>query len=585
MLNSTFYPTPKRLIDKMIEKIKKAPDNVLEPSAGKGDIIERLNDCGKFGYYRRLNVAAIEKDPDLRATLRGKQIKVLDSDFLTYSGPDKFDLIIANPPFDDGDKHLLKAIDIMYRGEIVFLLNAETIRNPCTNTRKLLVKRLQELNADIEFIKNGFANADAERKTDVEVALIYINIERQVEDDLFAGADNKAAGAEEYTIEEEYPLSTGRKVEELVAEYNEVVRIGTETIVNYYRNYKKVGKYIGLNREADSYTPSGDLTAKMQSQLNDMLIAVRKDFWRRCLDLREVYSRMTVAKQAEFESALNYRCDMDFTENNIRSFVLNLIGSYEQTLTEAVLDIFDKFTIRHSFNSDNKYEKNIHYFNGWKTNNAFKVGKKVIIPIYAGYGSPFIDDFNGKWKLDYDAARQLRDIDVVMNYFDGINLYNSIVDALQNNFALGISSNIKSTYFTITVYKKGTIHLTFNDEDILRRFNVAACKGKGWLPCDYSERPFDELSLEEKAVAESFEGRTSYTKHLRQPIFARGTSLPQLAEVTTATEAAAPAEAPTAEEAPADASEELADNFSQAFLKTADHTQLSIFPTAAGSCG
>ena len=69
----------------------------------------------------------------------------------------------------------MKAISLIkYSGQIVCLLNAETIRNPYTNTRKELVKKLEELNAKIEYLEESFAQA--ERKTMVEVALIYIDI-------------------------------------------------------------------------------------------------------------------------------------------------------------------------------------------------------------------------------------------------------------------------------------------------------------------------------------------------------------------------------------------------------------------------
>ena len=511
--NKTFYPTPEYLVSRMISKINEElhPDNILEPSAGKGDILEALN----HHEHRRINLYAIEKSPDLRATLMGKNYKVIDSDFLTFAGPDKFDLIIANPPFDNGDKHLLKAIDILYSGQIIFLLNAETLKNPYTNTRKVLVRKLEELDADIEYIEGAFK--DAERPTGVEVALISIIIERKVEDDLFTGCDDTAE-TPEHTLEETYEVSTKKKIPEVVAEYNQVVKIGTETIVNYYRNYKKVGKYIGLNDKAGAYS-HGTLTTIMQEQLNKLLTSVREDFWKRTLDLPEVKNRMTKKKRDEFYTTINKQSNMDFTENNIRTFVLNLIKTYEQTLTEAVLEVFDLFTVRHSWDENNKREKNIHYFNGWKTNNAFKVGKKVIIPIYASYGNPFLG-YSGQWKLDYAAERKLADIDVVMNYFNGLSVYDSISNALERNFANGISSSIRSTYFTITAYKKGTIHLTFNDEGTLRRFNVAACKGKGWLPENYGASVYDELPTEEKDVVSSFEGKQSYNKYLNQPLFA-----------------------------------------------------------------
>jgi hypothetical protein len=517
--NKTFYPTPKKMIERMAKLINGTPKKILEPSAGKGDLVEGIQEASVYhkGHYcgqkfRHVDFSAIEVNKDLRATLRGKRIKVIDTDFLTYSGPDKYDLIIANPPFDDGDKHLLKAINIMYRGQIIFLLNAETLRNPHTNTRKELVGKLKELKANVKYYKGAFKNA--ERPTGVEVALIDITIERNIEDDLFDGADDTAHKARP-RIENNHEIVTGKAVEDLVVEYNEIITIGTETIISYYRNYRKVCKYIGLNKEADRHDHSGkDMTEKMQNQLNDMITAVRVDFWRRTLDLKEVTARLTSKKQDEFEHALKERADMDFTENNIRAFILNIIGSYEKTIMDSVLEIFDRFTIKHCYR-DTVHEKNIHYFNGWKTNDAFKVNKKVIMPIYGSFGGAF-RNWSGGWDLDYKAAQELRDIDLVANYFDGMDGYLSMTDAIKAAFAKGQSRKIRSTYFTIHCYQKGTIHLTFNDMDILRRFNVTACKGKGWLPEDYAAKSYKELSCEERETVDTFEGKASYAKNINR---------------------------------------------------------------------
>jgi len=95
------YPTPKRLIRKMLDKVQKGSFvNVLDPSAGRGGIIEFLKERSRYSHSRNFsNISAIEIDEEFQATLRGKGIKVIDSNFLTYAGPDKFDLIIANPPF------------------------------------------------------------------------------------------------------------------------------------------------------------------------------------------------------------------------------------------------------------------------------------------------------------------------------------------------------------------------------------------------------------------------------------------------------------------------------------------------------
>lgn len=514
--NKSFYPTPESLISKMASKIKGSPVKILEPNAGKGDIVEYLSKNVYEFKFDKTKLCVIEKDENLAHILRGKGYPVIDDDFLSFSGPDKFDLIIANPPFEDGDKHLLKAFDIMYSGQIIFLLNAETIRNPCSNIRKDLVRKLNEHNAEVEFLANAFV--DAERKTKVEVALVNVIIKRNVEEDLFKDATDQTV---DHIIDttEKHEVSTGKTIYELVSEYNELVRIATETITGYYRNHKKVSPYLVLvnaNKSDISGFKHHDMTKEMQNLLNETLVNIRTSFWRKTINIKEVDSRMTEKKRSEFEHALNARSYMDFTERNIRSFIISIINSYDETLMDAVLDLFDTITIESSY-TGKLYEKNIHYYNGWKTNKAYKVGKKFIIPIFVRYSSAFYS--YGKYTLAFEAARILNDIDKVMNYFDGRKEYLSISSALEAAFKHNISSGIVSTYFTATVHKKGTIHLTFNDENILRRFNVAACRGKKWLPDNYGTKEYNNLTEEEKTVVNGFEGRKVYDQNLNAKIF------------------------------------------------------------------
>jgi phospholipid N-methyltransferase len=96
--DKNFYPTPSELITKMCFKVKnKNPLAILEPSAGKGDIVKHLEHSHIFGYGKK-TIKAIELNDDLFATLKGKDISVIDRDFLNYNGGDIFDLIIMLAP-------------------------------------------------------------------------------------------------------------------------------------------------------------------------------------------------------------------------------------------------------------------------------------------------------------------------------------------------------------------------------------------------------------------------------------------------------------------------------------------------------
>jgi phospholipid N-methyltransferase len=100
MFSSEFYPTPKPVIEKMLEPYASrygyalSGKTILEPSAGKGDILDFISDSG----VRKNKLYACEINQDLQFILQEKSYKVINTDFLTYQGDYHFDLIIGNPP-------------------------------------------------------------------------------------------------------------------------------------------------------------------------------------------------------------------------------------------------------------------------------------------------------------------------------------------------------------------------------------------------------------------------------------------------------------------------------------------------------
>ena len=499
--NPDLFPTPEHLIRRMLAKVdfrNQKIKNILEPSAGLGHIIDFINrDINRHNSY---NISAIEIDNKCRNQLLLKNINVIDSDFLAYNGLEQFDLIIANFPFSDGDKHLHKALDVLFSGQIVCLLNAETIKNPYSNSRKDLVQKLNKLDAKIEYIENAFLNAD--RKTSVETALIYIEKYQNVETEIF---NNMSQSEDEFEdLKESNAIATKDNISNIVIRYNQDKECITNQIMDFYKNYKKVSKYLTLavvgediQRHSSSVKEeTKDLTEIMKSKLNYFATKLKRDYWLEAMNLNEVKSRLTSKKRTELVSKLNQYANMDFTENNIKIFIDNLIADYPKMIDEAIDDMFDKFTyyaFRDGRNVNNEYSKNIHLFSGWKTNTAYKVNKKIILPFSAEYGNRLYSD-----KIDY-----LNDIDMVFNYFDDKGLENNLLEYTEpNGYKQNISTtntaeivqgylyqgktkNIPTRYFNITFYLKGTMHLVFNDLDILRRFNIFVGKKRNYLPSDY----------------------------------------------------------------------------------------------------
>lgn len=101
-----FYPTPKKIVDKVIE-LAEIKDNldILEPSAGKGDLIKNISNC---------RIVAIEKNQVLSSILKAqnKYSTVLNMGFEEYKYG-VFDRVIMNPPFSQrlDAKHITKAFN------------------------------------------------------------------------------------------------------------------------------------------------------------------------------------------------------------------------------------------------------------------------------------------------------------------------------------------------------------------------------------------------------------------------------------------------------------------------------------------
>ena len=113
---------------------------------------------------------------------------------------------------------------------------------------------------------------------------------------------------------------------------------------------------------------------------------------------------------------------------------------------------------------------------------------------------------------------KLSDIEKCFNYLDG-GLTDGVeaLEILRNAQEKKQSKDIKFKYFNVTFYKKGTCHITFINEDILKKFNIFGSQSKGWLPPCYGKKNYNDMTQEEKRVIDSFEGERNYQKVINNP--------------------------------------------------------------------
>lgn len=508
MLNKNFYPTPQSLIQKMCDGIDwNQIKTILEPSAGKADILDYIKKlCSSYPYYNKnIDFDCIEIEEDLQHILEAKEYKVIFNDFLKFHTYKKYDLIIMNPPFDNGEKHLLKALELS--SNIVCLLNAETIKNPYSNPRKDLIRKLKELNASIEYIENGFSNA--ERKTDVEVALIKIvNNKEDNYNSLLIDFLEKAKKVEKDQEETESinSIMSGDFVHQVIEQYNFEMQLGIKLI----NEYKKALPYLQNLIDEKYSSPllqlqiyNGD---SYKLDVNDFVEKLRYKYWRQLFKNDNFTKRMPSNLLSEYESTLNELKNYEFNIYNINMLIKKIDIQLAKSIEEKIMDLFDELS--HKFSWYDETSKNIHYYNGWKTNSAYKINKKVIIPLN-GYSKYQNNKLDYKWSV----CSKLGDITKVFDFLDcgrtnDVNI-DQVLKLAENHY---ISKEIELKYFYVTFYKKGTCHLTFKDDELLNKFNIFGSQRKGWLPPSYGKASYEEMNSEEKQVVDEFQGREEYQK-------------------------------------------------------------------------
>lgn len=525
--NADFYPTPDALAARMVDMIDtKRVHFVLEPSAGKGDLVDKLKSKMRYDGYSNITgnhgsdveIDCIEQDGNLQNLLKGAGKRLIFDDFLKFETLKKYDLILMNPPFSEGDKHLLKALEMMKNGgQVVCLLNAETLKNPYTNIRKVLNQKLAQLGAEIKYLDGAFTQA--ERVTNVEVALIYVDIPAREPVSLILESLEKASemGIADFTADKE--ITFYELLKRMVYQFNLEAKAGIKLINEYCRlqpylmnrldtSKDKYAKPIFEIRFDDKDWYSG----RAANMVNQYLKKLRYKYWYALGDNPNFRAQLTSNLANIYYQKLLELSDYDFNLHNIEQVNKELQSRMTAAVEDTILALFDELSDKYSWYPE--CTKNIHYYNGWRTNIAHMINKKVIIPMQT------TDSWDNEIDVTkYSTVRKINDIEKVMDYLnDGrVAPYISIDRVLQTAKYDGQTRNIESKYFTLTFYKKGTVHLTFKNAELLKKFNIFGSQKKAWLPPCYGKKHYDEMTPEEKQVINEFEGSAlEYEKTLAE---------------------------------------------------------------------
>ena len=514
-----FYPTPLDLATRVWGKLKnKHPDRVLEPSAGKGHLLKGMYDR-RYGYGSQsyAHVDCCEIDFRHHADRRELGVQIVGHDFLAMESGACYSAIIGNPPFHNGEKHVLKAWDLLWDGEVVMILNAETVRNPLSVDRQRLVKLIEDY-GDVEFVEGAFEVEDAERKTPVDVAIVHLvkkadvgsfvtmDLLRSMQRDSTSGDDLSSGYAEARQL-----ALPANEIDNRVLIFNAAVTSARSAIFAQ----AQASAYAGMLGDSMGARSAGRSDRQIAPKVESIRAALDEAYgdlkdraWASVVRSADVTSRLSSAAQKRVEAEFKLIAQLEFTVANIYSFLIGICEQQGNIQIDMLCDTFDRITRYHSDNTA--------YYRGWRSNDKHyrSIGRRIR---YTRFIIPGFSTDSWHRSPPWEMQGLLGDFDKGFALLSGDTAPAvSLVSACNSCWAeLKRGERVEATYFDIRYYPgTGTIHFFPRDKKLIDRLNRVVGRHRGWLPAEH-------LKLESGGFWEQYDKAEKLDKEIRKAVAKR----------------------------------------------------------------
>ena len=210
--------------------------------------------------------------------------------------------------------------------------------------------------------------------------------------------------------------------------------------------------------------------------MNEELDGLRRGYWSLILDtddFRELLTNEAVQKLNRQIEAAN---EMEINLANIRMLLTALGANQRDILTESVVSIFKKITRYHM----NEYSTNIHYYDGWKTNDAYRINHKIIIPIKHAFDRWDFGTRVGSDEVSYDYVCS----DVKNWIGDIIKAFKLIDSMVSDEFEAISDKEFENDTLRFRMFLNGNIHVWFKDVRLLEKLNYLCGQYFAWIPSE-----------------------------------------------------------------------------------------------------
>jgi len=398
LFNDEFFPTPVPLVHTMIQGIDFSDKYILEPSAGKGDILDVIKRKFREGYYRTPNYRVIEIEPELCAILASKGYTVVANDFLSYVPSLSYNYIIGNPPFAEAEEHLFKAWEILTDGELIFVMPKSSLDGK-TAKEQLLLRMIEDYGS-YEDVGQPFRNA--ERPTDVECVVVRLT--------KHSGGVKMGFDVHNDRVDPEFKEDDRGSEVAVTGFVNDLLSHFDAAVANYAayseartrieRYIEPIREFYDGNKTWNVMKESDELT-KPNERYNRFVDLAQQAAWVKILDNPQFQSMLTKQARTAMAEFRQRQRHVDFNPANIRAMFAEIYLQKDALLDAAIQDAFNNMTKYHEYNR-------VHV-EGWKSNEAYMATRRLVMPNYVRYGGGY-----SGFSINYSYRDELNDIDRAM---------------------------------------------------------------------------------------------------------------------------------------------------------------------------
>lgn len=242
-------------------------------------------------------------------------------------------------------------------------------------------------------------------------------------------------------------LMIPKTVEELIKDRDEIIL--TLTHMDKLKQQaeeqcKSVGTYIFPVHQFRGYHGIESLTRDVDRRM-----------WRQTMELTGFNKYMDKKARNEFAESLD-KNPPTFTLDNVRSTLISSYNQAEEFMNRGVVELFRSLGAQ------------------YKTNDAFKIGKKIIL-------RNWFTVFCGDLSVNYNQEPEMNDLDRVVRTLDGVEFKEHLFS--QSMRKMIKCKEYEDEYFKIKAFKNGNAHLWLKRDDITDKINdiIAAWYGEGKL--------------------------------------------------------------------------------------------------------